>query len=202
MTEDEARDQLRRMVASDTFPTLDGYELSDLLRLARRPDHFGVLDVGVPARDGTVRYAADGEYPVWAPGTAYAAGALVVPRRRNGKVYSCTVPGTSGSDDPGFPTTGTVTDGGVTWTAVPQAVVWLPTYDLNAAAAEGWRWKAGKTSDAIAFASQGDNYSADQLHAHCLEMARYYDARTGPRSIKTPSVKTKPLDVSRLPRAN
>lgn len=201
MTEDEARDQLRRMVASETFPTLDGYELSDLLRLGRRPDKYGTLDTGVPFPDGTSRTEGDGNYDVWAPSTAYAEGDMVVPRRRNGHVYIVDTAGTSGTDDPAFPTSGTVTDGTVTWSEVPYVMVWQPTYDLNAAAAEGWRWKAGKTADRITFSSQGDNYNADQLHKHCLDMAKYYEGRSAPRTIRTPSARIKPLDVTRLPRA-
>lgn len=208
MTEDEARDQLRRMVASATFPTLDGYELTDLLRLARRPDKWGVLDVGVPLPPGydspdwaLGRTPANGEYPVWAPATVYALGVTVVPRRRTGRAYVVTTAGTSGSEDPTWPTSGTVTDGTVVWTET-AVVVWQPTYDLNAAAAEGWRWKAGKTADRITFSSQGDNYNADQLHTHCLEMAKYYEGRSAPHTIRTTSPRIKPLDLSRLPRAN
>jgi hypothetical protein len=213
MTEDEARDQLRRMVASDTFPKLDGYELTDLLRLGRRPDKWGVLDVGVPfppdwvfpedTLPGIGRTAANGEYPVWAPSTAYAAGAVVVPRRRNGHAYTAGGAGTSAAQDPAWPTAdlGTVDDNDITWTET-NVVIWQPTYDLNAAAAEGWRWKAAKVTDRVAFGSQGDNYNADQLYQHCIDMAKYYEGRSGPRSIKVLSPRIKPLDTSSLPRAN
>lgn len=202
MTEDEARDQLRRMVASDTFPTLDGYELQDLLISARRPDRWGTTDVGVPSLSGEPRTAAEGQFDVWEPSKAYSAGDTVVPRRRNGYVYSCTVAGTSGTADPDFPmaTGATVVDGGATWQEF-SATVWQPTYDLNAAAAEGWRWKAARTSNRIGFSSQGDNYNADQFHQHCLDMAKYYEGRRA-YSLRTDSIRTKPLDVVHLPRAN
>lgn len=213
MTEDEARDQLRRMVASDTFPTLDGYELTDLLRLARRPDRWGILDVGIPLPPdyvgfnsnwlpyGYERTQADGDYAVWAPSTDYALGKMVVPRRRTGEVYVCQTAGTSGADDPAWPKDGTVTDGTVVW-AESDVIVWQPTYDLNFAAAEGWRWKAGKTTDHVTFGTQGDNYNAEQLHTHCMDMAKYYEARTGSRSLKTRTARTRPIDMLRLPRAN
>lgn len=202
MTEDEARDALRRMVASDTFPTVDGMDLTDLLRNARRPDQHGRLDVGVPFHDGAIKTAADGEYPVWAPSTPYALGAIVVPLRRNGHAYTCIDAGTSGEEQPGFDLSpdSLTNDNDVTWQETLVAV-WMPTYDLNAAAAMGWRWKAGKASDRITFGSQGDNYNAEQLYTHCIDMAKYYEQRVV-QTIRTPSIKTIPLDVSRLPRAN
>lgn len=201
MTEDEARDQLRRMVASDTFPTIDGQELTDLLRLARRPDWRGILDVDVPLPDGATRTAAEGQYAIWQPSHAYTAGQTVVPIRRNGHVYTVAIAGTSGTEPPLFPTSGTVTDGTVTWTETNTAVVWQPTYNLNSAAAEGWRWKAGRTADRISFGTQGDNYNAEQMHQHCVDMAKYYEGRVF-QSVKVTSARTKPLDMARLPRAN
>jgi hypothetical protein len=202
MTQDEARATLKRMVAADTFPTIDGPSIDDLLRAARRPDRQGILDVDVPAADGSTRTAAEGKYPVWQASHAYTAGEVVVPATRNGHAYTVTTPGTSGTGEPYWGTDdgSTTTDGGVTWTET-TAVVWFPTYDLNAAAAEGWRWKAARTSDAVTFGTQGDNYNAEQLHTHCLDMARYYEGRVV-RTIKVVSQRTLPLDAGRLPRAN
>lgn len=201
MTEDEAREQLRRLVAADTFPTLDAFELRDLLRMARRPDYRGYYDVDVPDDPLYPRTVTEGLYPVWAPSTVYALDDRVVPTIRNGRVYKVTVAGTSGEIAPAFPDTlaGTVTDGEVTWTEV-TAPVWMPTYDINVAAAEGWRWKAGRVTDRVSFGSQGDNYNAEQVYLHCLEMAKYYQSRIiGSAQVVTG--RTAPVYTG-LPRAN
>ena len=54
---------------------------------------------------------------------------------------------------------------------------WEPTYDFNAAAAEGWRWKAAKVSDRFSFSSDAGSFSRDQVYAHCLQMASHYSSR-------------------------
>lgn len=48
-------------------------------------------------------------------------------------------------------------------------------WDLDAAAAEGWRWKAGKVTDRFDFQSDVSNFSRDQVIQHCLAMADRYD---------------------------
>ena len=55
--------------------------------------------------------------PVHALSTAYLVGDCVRPPTNNGKVYECTVAGTSGSVEPGWGTTQdqTFVDGTVTW---------------------------------------------------------------------------------------
>ncbi|MCA1596093.1 MAG: hypothetical protein LC772_06680 [Chloroflexi bacterium] len=56
--------------------------------------------------------------PVWAPSTAYALNALVIPTATNGHIYKVTTAGTSAATQPTWPTTagGTVADGTVVWT--------------------------------------------------------------------------------------
>jgi hypothetical protein len=51
------------------------------------------------------------------------------------------------------------------------------TYELNAAAAEGWRWKAGRVvpDRDIAIDDQKDSQSA--IHKHCLAQIILYEAR-------------------------
>jgi hypothetical protein len=88
------------------------------------------------------------------------------------------VAGSSGAAEPTWTTSGTVTDGGVTWeidTATPAA--WSPTFDLAAAAAEGWRMKAGLVSDRFRFGNDGDSYDRDQVFAHCVRMAELYEKK-------------------------
>lgn len=48
-------------------------------------------------------------------------------------------------------------------------------WDLDAAAAEGWRWKAGKVTDRFAFTSDVSSYSREQVHELCLKNAALYD---------------------------
>lgn len=64
---------------------------------------------------------------LWAALTAYAVGDIVWPTTANGRIYRCTVAGTSGASEPTFPTSaaGTVVDGTVTWTEATPVVAWL-----------------------------------------------------------------------------
>lgn len=62
----------------------------------------------------------------WAAAASKLRGNVVVPTTRNGRMYVCTQPndanGTTGGTEPTWPTSdyGTVTDGGVTWMALPR----------------------------------------------------------------------------------
>ncbi len=51
---------------------------------------------------------------------------------------------------------------------------WVPTYNLRAAAAEGWRWKAARAAEMISTDLDGDRMSANQLFEHCQRMIRTY----------------------------
>jgi hypothetical protein len=57
---------------------------------------------------------------------------------------------------------------------------WVPTWDLNAAAAEGWRWKAGRVAGDFNFSADNASYSKESTMAHCLAMATQYAAKAGP----------------------
>ena len=57
---------------------------------------------------------------------------------------------------------------------VPTDTDWVPTYDLNRAACEGWRWKAGKLAGAYDFQADGASYNRSQMLAHCEKMAAQY----------------------------
>lgn len=62
---------------------------------------------------------------------------------------------------------------------VPGQTGWAPTYALNDAAAEGWRWKAGKVVSDVTIGQDGSTINRSDMHKHCLSMASYYDARLG-----------------------
>lgn len=172
LTEAEARATLESMVANTTDPVLSTADVDRLMSRARRADVAGV---------------APDAYVGWKASTVYAQGATVVPDPRNGYFYKVTTAGTSGATQPTWPTGtgGTVTDGGtLVWTR-QETVAWALTVDLAAAAAEGWRWKAGRCSNRFAFSADGERVDHQQVMEHCLKMADYY-ARQGAQSIAVP----------------
>jgi hypothetical protein len=59
----------------------------------------------------------------------------------------------------------------------PTDLNWTPAYDYNAAAAEGWRWKAARASEMIAADLDGAKLSAEQLFEHCERMIGVYAKR-------------------------
>jgi len=153
------------MVAASSTPVLTAPEVTDLLRLAERLDSAGILATSETE---------------WAANTAVALGAVRVPSLRNGYRYEATVAGTThATNEPVWPIVlgGTIVDSGVTWAAIAGA--WLPTYDLNSAAAEGWRWKAAKLADRYAFGRDGARFDRQQAFEHALKMVDYYQARAG-----------------------
>lgn len=60
----------------------------------------------------------------------------------------------------------------------PGGSGYLPTYNLRAAAREGWRWKLGKASEMTSTDLDGDRMSANQVFDHCREMIRLYSRGT------------------------
>ena len=54
---------------------------------------------------------------------------------------------------------------------------WTPTWDLDAAAAEGWRRKAGIAAARFNFAEDGQRFDRAQIYAHCLSQAEQYARR-------------------------
>lgn len=59
----------------------------------------------------------------------------------------------------------------------PAESGWTGTYDLNAAAAEGWRWKAAKVAGEFTFASDGQSFNRSEMAKACLEMSKMYRDR-------------------------
>lgn len=60
---------------------------------------------------------------------------------------------------------------------LPSDTGWAGTYDLNAAAAEGWRWKAAKVAGDFTFASDGQQFNRADMAKACMDMARTYRDR-------------------------
>ncbi len=68
---------------------------------------------------------------------------------------------------------------------------WVPTYDLNKAAAEGWRWKAGKVAAKFRVQGGGQALARDQVHRHCMRMIEVYENKAevsgaGVQNIRSP----------------
>ena len=51
---------------------------------------------------------------------------------------------------------------------------WTPTWDLNAAAAEGWARKASKAASNFNFAEDGQRFDRAQIYAHCAAQQKLY----------------------------
>lgn len=60
---------------------------------------------------------------------------------------------------------------------VPGDLSWIPTYRLNAAAAEGWRWKSARASELISVDLDGERMSSNQVFEHCQRMIQTYSRR-------------------------
>lgn len=163
MTEAEALAQLAKDTAAARPPLLSDDDLRELLTLARRPDSLGYLPDALSG---------------WEATTAYALGAQRVPAARNGHYYEVTTGGTSGATEPPWPTTtgAIVTDGAAIWQERGRAY-WTPTWDLNWAAAEGWRRKAGQIADAYNVGDTGQSLSRGDLLDHFQRMERSYRRR-------------------------
>lgn len=155
--------RLERMTAADVDPLLSDAELADLLTLARRADAAAV---------------APDAYLPWAGTEAVALGVARVPTTRNGHYYTVTTAGTTGASEPTWPTTSgaTVADGTAVWTESGPAP-WTATYDLNAAAAEGWRWKGAKVTNRVTVAEDQQQLSRSDYLKHCAAMVRLYQAK-------------------------
>ena len=61
---------------------------------------------------------------------------------------------------------------------------WVPTYDLNASAADIWTEKAGVWATKYDFQADGGNYSVSQAYQQCMKQARYYGSRRAVKTIK------------------
>lgn len=60
---------------------------------------------------------------------------------------------------------------------LPDDVGWSGAYNLNAAAAEGWRRKAGKVAGQFSFTTDGQTFHRAEMYKACLDMAQHYANR-------------------------
>jgi hypothetical protein len=61
---------------------------------------------------------------------------------------------------------------------------WMPTYDLNAAAADVWEEKAGAVAVLYDFSADGGNYSRGQMYQSLMAQARYYRSKRTPTTMR------------------
>jgi len=152
------------MLQWNVAPVLTTAEVDDLMLLARRPDALGYTP-----------------YDVWAASTLYPLNSERVPTVSNGYAYYVRTAGTSGATQPTWPTVAgsTVTDGTVVW-VLAGIYAWTGTYNLRAAAAEGYRWKAAKVAAQYDVAAgDGTSFTRSQQYKHCMEMARTFGSGIG-----------------------
>lgn len=57
---------------------------------------------------------------------------------------------------------------------LPSASGWVPTYDLNAAAAEAWLIKAARASPTVEVDPPGSGIYTSKVFENCRAMARIY----------------------------
>jgi hypothetical protein len=57
------------------------------------------------------------------------------------------------------------------------------SYNLNAAAADIWRHKAGQYATAVNFSTDNHRIDRGEIIKNCLSMAAYYDQQTGATSV-------------------
>lgn len=170
MDQDTAMARLSSMVAAEDDPQLDSDKLMELLDMFAVADEFG----NIPKNVATAN--------VYTGSTTYVSGDVV--RTSSLRFWRCVVGGTSSgitfpantgilSEIPYF-----VADGStLVWQDIGS--LWIPTWDLYKAAAEGWRWKAAQLINKFDFASDNQKFDRSQRHAHCLMMAAEYKKKTG-----------------------
>lgn len=181
--------------AGETFEaTLDGatglagpltvaiYDTPSETTAAYGPSSTGIVEN--PAGSGLYAVtltapAANGTYSiVWSDGVLFARDtlevttAIEVPRTLLARMTSAnTEPVLSTEDLDALLTLSRIPDS----TGLTSAdAAWVPTYDYNFAAAEGWRWKAGKAAASYAFTMDGDSPERSFLMIRCEKMAAAY----------------------------
>ena len=68
---------------------------------------------------------------------------------------------------------------------------WIPTYDLNAAAADIWEEKAGLLAGGYDFSADGARYDRSKAYEQAMRSARYYRSK---RSLRTVAQRPEPSE--------
>lgn len=76
---------------------------------------------------------------------------------------------------------------------------WIPTYNLNYAAADLWEEKAAAISGMFDFSADGGTYNRSQLHGHAMQMAKFYRSRGSVKNIKLIKKPDEPDELSNRP---
>lgn len=63
--------------------------------------------------------------------------------------------------------------------------LWLPTYDLHAAAALVWEEKAATVAGQYTFSADGGSYQRSDQYNQYMQMAKHHQARRAPRTKRT-----------------
>lgn len=170
MDRTEAVIRVGLLVDADVDPSFSSLDLERLVDDAARPDAAGNSPLNVASA------------ATWQASTWYSYGDVVTADPAADRWWRCVTPGTSGTSQPDWPDraglppgAGSIVDGDVTW--VDAGTVWTPTYDLNAAAAAGWRIKAGRLAGRYDFQTDGQTFRRAQLLAHCRLMERMFRRR-------------------------
>jgi hypothetical protein len=95
----------------------------------------------------------------WAATTSYTYGQVVRPDTGNGFLYRCVVAGSSGGSEPSFPTVvgETVTDGGVTWACMGDAIL------VFSSAAAQWTGATFTADYAVIYDAESGTYATEPL---------------------------------------
>lgn len=164
MKYDAALAEIRRRLAPGKPPVLTDADYAALLKSARRPDRYGYLPDNL----------AD-----WIAGAHYPAGAAVRPTVPNQHFYILldNNAGAAASEEPApWPLLSgeqVTTADGYVWQEAGLAA-YIPTYDLESAAADGWMQKAAMSADAYNLSDNGLSLSRDQIYVHCERQAAYW----------------------------
>lgn len=156
MKKSQFESRLKRVVAWDQEPQLSQDEIDDLIELARI----------------TKPYQTHDSLSEWEPYTHYNKGEMVVTKDK--EAFFCVEDGVSGDLAPkSLSDVSEYNDGTTKW-VYRGLSNYIPTYDLNRAAYEGWGMKAAKASSMISFTSDGATYHRDQYIENCEKMQRKY----------------------------
>ncbi len=76
------------------------------------------------------------------------------------------------------------TDFSTTPPTISERDEWIPTYDLNAAAADIWEEKAGAIAENFDFSADGGSYKRSQKYDQYMSKSRYHLARRAAKASR------------------